>query len=338
MLEKIIQDVLQSMAAKLTEEQLEDLESTMYIKFHGMRLLEETYELVESTNGNEAKVNAFIGSKHTTGRKLNTLKQYSTEIHKVLQFLGKKIEDITTMDLRYYYSICRQERGIAMSTMQTRLHYLSSFWDFLTVEGLVADNPVRRIGSLMMEKILKKPYSVDDLEALRVNCTSLRDRALMEFLYSTGVRVSELVALNVEDIELSKQELIVFGKGSKERKVYLTDNARFYLKRYLRERQKRESIEDWQLQKKPLFVCQQAPYKRLTVKGVQYMLRMLGEKSGVLNVHPHRFRRTIATDLLSRGMPIEQVKEYLGHEKIDTTMIYCTVKEQNVRESFRKFA
>lgn len=338
MLDKIIQDVIGALNGKLSEPQLEEVEATLYIKFHGVRVVEEVYELVESTNGNESKINAFIGSKHTTGRKLNTLKQYSIEIHKMLQFLGKKIEDVTTMDLRYYYSVCRQERGIAMSTMQTRLHYLSSFWDFLNVENIVLDNPVRRVGSLMMEKTIKKPYSQEELEALRVNCTELRDRALMEFLYSTGVRVSELASLNVCDIEMGKQELIVFGKGSKERRVYLTDNAKFYLRRYLKERILQEGIAEEQLQKRPLFVGMQKPYERLSVAGVQYMLRQLGRRAEVSGVHPHRFRRTIATDLLSRGMPIEQVKEYLGHEKLDTTMIYCTVKEQNVRESFRKYA
>ena len=337
MLEKILQAVIQAMTPSLRPDQLDELENVLYIQFHGVQVIEEKYELVASVNGNEAKINAFIGSKHTTGRKMNTLKQYSTEIHKMLQFLGKKIEDVTTMDLRYYYSISRQN-GIAMSTMQTRLHYLSSFWDFLNVEGMVADNPVRRIGSLMLERTIKKPFSQEELEALRVNCGSLRDRALMEFLYSTGVRVSELVALNVQDIEMGKQELIVYGKGSKERRVYLTDNAKFYLKRYLRERSNQAGITMEDLGKQPLFVTLDRPFNRLTVAGVQYMLRQLGNRAGVAQVHPHRFRRTIATDLLSRGMPVEQVKEYLGHEKLDTTMIYCTVKEQNVRESFRKYA
>lgn len=338
MLDKILQEVIQTMTPKLSSEQIEELENTLYIKFHGVKLVEETYELAESTNGNEAKVNAFIGSKHTTGRKVNTLKQYTIEIHKMLRFLGKKVEDITTMDLRYYYSVCRQQNGIAMSTMQTRLHYLSSFWEFLTGENLVPDNPVKRIGSLMMEKTIKKPYSQEELEALRVNCATLRDRALIEFLYSTGVRVSELVSLNVCDVEMGKQELIVYGKGSKERRVYLTDNAKFYLRRYLRERVSQEENTEEELQKKPLFAGLDKPHKRLSAAGIQYMLRQLGRRAGVSGVHPHRFRRTIATDLLSRGMPIEQVKEYLGHEKLDTTMIYCTVKEQNVRESFRKYA
>lgn len=217
-----------------------------------------------------------------------------------------------------------------MSTMQTRLHYLSSFWDFLTAEELVHNNPVKKVGLLKLEKTIKKPFSAEEMEALRTGCNTLRDRALVEFLYSTGVRVSELVALNVSDIEMGRQELIVYGKNSKERKTYLTDSAKFYLKRYLDER-KTEKQES-------LFTTLDYPHNRLTVAGVQHMLRQLGQRSGVDNVHPHRFRRTIATDLLNRGMPIEQVKEFLGHEKLDTTMIYCTVKTESVQASHRKYA
>ena len=150
-----------------------------------------------------------------------------------------------------------------------------------------------------MEKVIKKPFSSEEMEALRINCMELRDRALIEFLYSTGVRVSELVALNVCDVEIGKQE---------------------------------------GLEEQPLFVTLDKPHNRLTVAGIQYMLRQLGERAKVKNVHPHRFRRTVVTDLLSRGMPIEQVKEFLGHEKLDTTMIYCSVKEENVQASHRKYA
>ena len=237
----------------------------------------------------------------------------------MLNFVGKRAEDITGMNPRYYYGVMREQRGIKMSTMQTRLHYLSSFWDFLITEELVHSNPVKKVGLLKLEKTIKKPFSAAELEALRVNCTELRDRALVEFLYSTGVRVSELVSLNVGDIEMGEQELIVYGKGSKERKTYLTDSAKFYLRRYLRTRE-REGLES-----KPLFVTLDKPHDRLTVAGVQHTLRQLGKRAKVENTHPHRFRRTIATDLLNRGMPIEQVKEFLGHEKLDTTMIYCSI-------------
>ena len=144
--------------------------------------------------------------------------------------------------------------------------------------------------------------------------------------------MSELVSLNVGDIEMGKQELIVYGKGSKERKTYLTDSAKFYLRRYLRTRQQ-EGLEE-----QPLFVTLDKPHDRLTVAGVQHMLRQLGKRAKVDNCHPRRFRRTIATDLLNRGMPIEQVKEFLGHEKLDTTMIYCSIRQEGVQASHKKYA
>ncbi len=339
MLEKILADVCLQMTDILNDRQLEKLKNVLYINFHGKEIQEQCTDLtVTGMSGNQGKVKMFIASKKAVNIQDSTLKQYSREICNMLSFLGKRIEDITGMDLRYYYGVMREQRGIKMSTMQTRLHYLSSFWDFLITEELVHSNPVRKVGLLKIEKTIKKPFSSEEMEALRVNCTELRNRALVEFLYSTGVRVSELVSLNVGDIEMGKQELIVYGKGRKERKTYLTDGAKFYLKRYFQVRCNKEGLTIEQLQNEPLFTTLDSPHSRLTVAGVQYMLRKLGKRAGVENVHPHRFRRTIATDLLNRGMPIEQVKEFLGHEKLDTTMIYCTVKQENVQASHRKYA
>jgi len=339
MIEQILEKVINTMMPHLDSGQMEQLHNALYINFHGVEVREECYEVAETCiDGDVLKVKMFVASKKAVNRQENTLKQYTTEICKMLDFLGKRIEDITAMDLRYYYGVMREQHGIKMTTMQTRLHYLSSFWDFLTTEELVTSNPVKRVGILKLAKTIKKPFSQEEMEALRVNCTVLRDRALMEFLYSTGVRVSELALLNVCDIEMGRQELIVFGKGSKERKVYLTDNARFYLKRYLKERMKEEGITEEELVNKPLFATLDQPHARLTVAGIQYMFRQLGRRAGVKKVHPHRFRRTIATDLLNRGMPVEQVSKLLGHEKLDTTMIYCTVQEENVKDSHRKFA
>ena len=333
MVEKILEKIVNEMAVHLDQGQLEHLSNVLYVNFHGLEVQEQCTELVSSgMDGNAAKVKMFVASKKAVNRQDNTLKQYTREILNMPNFTGKRLEDITGMDLRYYYGVMREQRGIKMSTMQTRLHYLSSFWDFLITEELVHSNPVKKVGLLKLEKTIKKPFSAAELEALRVNCTELRDRALVEFLYSTGVRVSELVSLNVGDIEMGKQELIVYGKGSKERKTYLTDSAKFYLRRYLRTRDQTELAD------KPLFVTLDKPHDRLTVAGVQHTLRQLGKRAKVENTHPHRFRRTIATDLLNRGMPIEQVKEFLGHEKLDTTMIYCSIRQEGVQASHKKYA
>ena len=331
MIEKLLENVINQMTPHLAPEQMEHLTNVLYVNFHGVEVRKEETALISTgIDGDEAKIRMFVASKKAVNRQTGTLKQYTKEIHNMLTFLGKRLEDITGMDLRYYYGVMREKRGIKMSTMQTRLHYLSSFWDFLNSEELIRGNPVKKVGALKLEKTIKKPFAAEELEALRESCQELRHRALVEFLYSTGVRVSELTALNVGDIEMGKQELIVYGKGSKERKTYLTDGTKFYLRRYLKERG--ANPDD------PLFVTLNAPHDRLSVAGVQYMLRKLGKRAGVEKVHPHRFRRTIATDLLNRGMPIEQVKEFLGHEKLDTTMIYCTIKAESVKASHRKYA
>lgn len=339
MLEKILENVINAMVPCLDSGQLEKLNNVLYIEFHGVEVVEQCTELAATgEDGDEAKIRMFLASKKAVNRQDATLRQYTREIRSMLGFLGKRLEDITGMDLRYYYGIMRERRHIKMSTMQTRLHYLSSFWDFLITEELVHSNPVKKVGLLKLEKTIKKPYSAEDMEALRSSCTTLRDRALVEFLYSTGVRVSEAAALNVGDIWMDRKELIVYGKGSKERRTYLTDSAKFYLRRYLQVRGKDEGVSPEEMKELPLFVTLDRPHGRLTVAGMQYMLRGLGKRAGVKNVHPHRFRRTIVTDLLNRGMPIEQVKEFLGHEKLDTTMIYCTVKEEGIQASHRKFA
>ena len=283
MVEKVLEKIINEMTPYLDNGQLEHLSNVLYVNFHGLELQEQSTELAATgMDGDAAKIKMFVASKKAVNRQDNTLKQYTREICNMLNFLGKRLEDITGMDLRYYYGIMREQRGIKMSTMQTRLHYLSSFWDFLNTEDLVQGNPVKKVGLLKLEKVIKKPFSAEELEALRVNCIELRDRALIEFLYSTGVRVSELVALNVGDVEIGKQELIVYGKGSKERKTYLTDGAMFHLQRYLQIR-KQEGLED-----QPLFATLDNPHNRLTVAGIQYMLRQLGKRANVRSLSGNR--------------------------------------------------
>ena len=198
------------------------------------------------------------------------------------------------------------------------------------------DNPVRRIGGLKVESVVKKPFAQEELEALRLHCDRSRDRALVEFLLATGLRVSELCKLDVGDIDFYRMEFYVHGKGGKERLCLLDDVAKFHLKRYLRERQRRERIGEDELRRRPLFVATKAPFKRMTIAGVQYLLKELGRKAAVENVHPHRFRRTFACDMIGRGMPVEQLMVLMGHSKIETTMIYVTVKTSSVREAYRR--
>jgi len=339
MLQQILEKVIDTMTPHLNEEQAEKLENVLYLNFHGVEIKKECYELKPTgLTGNAAKLDLFIKSKLAVNRQEGTMKQYAREIWKALSFIGKDITDIRAMDLRYYYGYLRENRHLKMSTIQTRMHYLSSFWDFLIAEELTSGNPMKKVGAIKVEKIIKKPYSARDMEAMRSGCRRTRDRALIEFLYSTGVRISEAVALNVGDINFEKMELIVYGKGSKERTTYLTEAAKFYLEKYLKERQIEERLTYDQLKEKALFVTSDKNHERFSQDGIRDMLKTLGKRTGVKKAHPHRFRRTIATDLLSRGMSIEQVRDFLGHEKLDTTLIYCTVREEEVKASHRKCA
>ena len=186
MIEKILENVINQMSPHLGQEQLGHLNNVLYMNFHGKEVREESTELIPSgLEGDEAKIRMFVASKKAVNRQNNTLKQYTREIYNMLNFLGKRLEDITGMDLRYYYGVMREQRGIKMSTMQTRIHYLSSFWDFLITEELVHSNPVKKVGLLKLEKTIKRPYSAEEMEALRTGCSTIRDRALVEFLYSS---------------------------------------------------------------------------------------------------------------------------------------------------------
>lgn len=219
MIEQIIKNVLNAMTSRLDPEQLEHLSNVLYLNFHGKELQEEHTELVDTgEDGDEAKIRMFVASKIAMNRKRKTLQHYVKEVRNVLAFLGKSIDAVTGMDLRMYYGYMREKRGIKAVTMQTRLHYLSSFWDFLITEELVRSNPVKKVGTLKLEKEIKKPFSAEEMERLRDACPGVRDRAMIEFLYSTGVRVSEMAALNVGDIEMGRQELIVYGKGEQRAK------------------------------------------------------------------------------------------------------------------------
>ena len=210
-------------------------------------------------------------------------------------------------------------RGLAMLAR-------SVFYDFLVNEDFMDKNPTDKIERIIVEKKIRKSFTNAELDALRNACDNKRDRALVEFLYSTGARLGEVVALNVRDINYNEGEVIVFGKGHKERRVYLSDECMKFLHEYLESRFAQPDD--------PLFMSN-TDSKRISSRGIQEALRLIGMKAGVDNVHPHRFRRTMATHLLDRGMPIEQIKEVLGHERIDTTMIYCNVNSEKVKSSFK---
>ena len=216
MLEEMLMNVVQAMSNCLDEEQLDKLQNVLYIQFHDKKIVEEKNELqATGTDSDTAKIRLFVASKKVSGRQNNTLAQYVREISNCRNALNKNIEDITTMDLRWYFGMLREHNNISMVTLQGRMRYLNSFWTFLQKENMVSENPIARIESLRIESTIKQAFSAKEIEALRLSCTRSRDRALIEFLYATGVRVSELCSLKVGDIDLYKQEFKVMGKGRK---------------------------------------------------------------------------------------------------------------------------
>lgn len=339
MLERIIMEVCNQMAEILDLWQLDALKNVLFINFHKTKIVEDKNEIIVSADDSDIKmIEMFVSSKSVSGRRKSTLKQYVAEIMNFRNTIGKNFSEITVMDIRWYLGAAKEKRKNKMTTIRNKLRYLSSFYSFLLNEGLISSNPVAKIESIKVENNYEKPYSVEDMESLRKICTSLRDRAIVEFLYSTGLRVSEMCSLKVGDIDIYRKEFMVIGKGGKQRVVYISDSAYFHLKEYLEWRQDKYGKTIQEISCEPLFVLDRKPYRGMSRNSVEKLCRKLGLKSGVKNTHPHRFRRTFATEMMNRGMKIEELAKLMGHQKIETTLIYCSIAQENVRNSYRKCA
>ena len=276
----------------------------------------------------EMLVESFIAAKRLEGCSERTLIFYKNTIDKMLCSIAKNIKAITTEDLRGYLSEYQNSNSVSKVTIDNIRRNLSSFFSWLEDENYILKSPVRRIHRVKATTSVKETYSDEDLERLRDGCTELRDLALIDILASTGMRVGELVRLNRADINFNERECVVFGKGDKERVVYFDARTKIHLQNYL----------DKRIDKNPaLFVGLKAPYDRLEIGGVETRLKKLGNIIQIEKVHPHKFRRTMATTAIDKGMPIEQVQKLLGHEKIDTTLNYAMVKQSNVKNAHRKY-
>lgn len=327
--EKFVDGILEAMAPDLPPEVLQKLEAVLVTRLQDIRLEAESRELVVSDRHWERVLRTWLATKRLENCSPGTLANYGRCIRMMLDRLNRRLRDITTGDLRCYLAMYQAERQVGLSYMETMRHMISSFFGWLTDEGYIDRDPSRRLRRIKVPEVIKKPYTAAELEALKRHAGSQRDLALLEIMYSTGARIGEIVALNREQINLQGRDVVIYGqKRKKERYVYLTESCCYHLRRYLDSR-----TDD----NPALFVGSRTPCRRLTKSAVQAMLRKLGAATGVPNVHPHRFRRTLATYALERGVPIEQVQEILGHAKIETTRIYCTVNEGSVRASFRRF-
>lgn len=299
-----------------------------------MKLLSEQlidYELEKNPSEDEdiegkELLDAYISAKMVEGRSDKTLARYRYIINNVMKRIDVPMRKVSVFHIRRYLA-SEKGRGISDRTLEGIREVLSAYFGWLQKEGLIASNPIVNLGAIKYQKIKRVPYSSVDIEKLKENCSKDRDKAIISFLLSTGCRISEVCALNRSDIDFENKECKVLGKGNKERIVFLDDVTAMLLKRY---------VENRNDEHEALFTGKGSA--RLTPGGVRYMLRKVADRAGVENTHPHRFRRTLATNLIDHGMPIHEVATLLGHDKIDTTMTYVYIDEKNVKNSFRKYA
>ena len=322
---QIIQGILCRMLPALDNEQAVLLKETLEKELAGKEIVlsEEVSKELDVDY-----VGLFITSKRIEGCSEKTLAYYESTIKKMHDYIGKKACNITTEDLRGYLSYYQTERNASKVTIDNIRRILSSYYAWLEDEDYVLKSPVRRIHKIKTMKVVKDTYSDEELELMRDNCSTKRDLAIIDILASTGMRVGELVTLDRDAINFNERECVVHGKGDKERIVYFDARTKIHLSEYL------ESRSD---DCPALFVSLNNPGSRITINAVEVRLRELGRELGLSKVHPHKFRRTLATIAIDKGMPIEQVQTLLGHQKIDTTMQYAMVKQQNVKTSHRKY-
>lgn len=323
---KLISEISRQMLPYLDNAQLQQLQYVLQNCLWNVTVSDMLLE--QEKESNEELLSSFISAKRVEGCSKKTLKYYETSICKLFSIVGMHVTKMQTDDLRNYLSDYQKLNNCSKSNIDNIRRILSSFFSWLEDENYILKSPVRRIHKIKTNKTVKETYTDEALEIMRDKCGNIRDLAMIDLLSSTGMRVGELVHLNREDIDFENRECIVFGKGSKERPVYFDARTKIHLYNYLESRTDNNPA---------LFVSLLKPYNRLEISGVEISLRKLGRKLGITKVHPHKFRRTLATKAIDKGMPIEQVQQLLGHAKIDTTMQYAMVSQNNVKISHRRY-
>ena len=326
MKEELITGIMQQMLPYLDNVQLKQLRQVMeQTLFHYEVICAEVKPKKDDSND---LIAMFIAAKRIEGCSEKTLKYYQTTIDAMVTSTEKNVRHILTEDLRIYLTDYQEKHQSSRVTIDNIRRILSSFFSWLEDEDYIIKSPVRRIHKVKTASSIKETYSDEDLEKMRDSCEELRDLAMIDMLASTGMRVGEMVLLNRDDIDFTERECKVFGKGDKERVAYFDSRAKLHLREYLDSR-----TDDVPA----LFVTLRAPHQRLQIGGIEYRLRQMGKRLNIPKVHPHKFRRTLATMAIDKGMPIEQLQRLLGHQRIDTTLQYAMVKQSNVKTAHRKY-
>ena len=318
--EKLVR-ILNEMAEVLNIAQLKKLQEVLL-----KHLTEKEAKQQEIDNTEYVKL--FLDAKKIEGCSDRTLKYYRVTVEHMLRQILSPIRKITTEEIRAYLVDYQKINNCSKVTVDNIRRNISSFFSWLEEEDYILKSPMKRIHKIKTKTVVKNTISDEDIEKLRDHCSNIRDLAMIDLLYSTGMRVGELVNLNIDNVDMEQRECIVYGKGDKERKVYFDAKAKIHLQNYLNSRSDTNPA---------LFVTLDAPHERLKISGVEIRIRELGRKLGLERIHPHKFRRTMATRAIDKGMPIEQVQKILGHSQIDTTMQYAIVNQTNVKISHQKF-
>lgn len=329
MKEQLINNILHLLSGKLSDEDITEIRLQLYCQLAEYQINKKCTDVAivpEKTYMDYLFM--YLAALRMAGRSEKTLEHYRLQLSLMLHTIQKSVQDITTDDLFTYLAVYKNRRHVGNRYLDGKRVIFNGFFSWLQKKNHIAYNPASALDRIKYEKHIKQPLSDEEREILRCACEQKRDLATIELLYSTGMRVGELVRLNRQDIHFDSMDCIVLGKGAKEREVYLNGSSCHHLKSYLLARTDNNPA---------LFVSRKTPYQRLTEHGVWQLLQRLGARAGVPNVHPHRYRHTTLTNALNRGMPVQEVQLLAGHEDINTTMIYCTVAADNVRSSHRKY-
>lgn len=328
MKENIIQAIVADMQRDLDCRQMARLKTVLFKKLQDIEIIEKRDFQEHHQEENVEFLDSFLSAKKIEGCSEKTLAYYRHTIEKMLMTVAVAVCHISTMDIRQYLSSYQEKNGSSKVTIDNMRRIFSSFFAWLEDEDYIAKSPVRRIHKVKTDSLVKEVLTDEQLEQLRDSCTNQRDLAMIDLLASTGIRVGELVKLNRADIDFHERQCVVFGKGNKERQVYFNARTKLHLQQYL------ESRTD---DNPALFVSLSSPYNRLTISGVEVRIRTMGKRLNMPKVHPHKFRRTLATMAIDKGMPIEQVQRLLGHVRIDTTLQYAIVNQNNVKMAHKKY-